>query len=186
MEKIGVGTDFGIITIVSALAVLPPPDTAGSEGHSYLTRLPAAEIHTLILEQCGGNIDYFLLCLSAATLAAVGLGTSSGVMIIASMLVSPLMGPLLGIAYGLACGDFKMIFVGLFSEISGIIVTFSVGMISGLVLAPVAPENHWPTEGMIERGEIKSLYSGIVFAIASGIAAGTLEEEEEEKEETPL
>ena len=94
LKRIGVGKDFGVITIVPALAALPPPGASGNEGRSFMTRLPAAEIHTLILDQSGGNVDYFLLCFSAAALAAVGLGTSSGVMIIASMLVSPLMGPL--------------------------------------------------------------------------------------------
>ena len=63
LRRLGVGKDFGIITIVPTTAVLPPPGSSGSEGHSYMTRLPAAEIHALILDQSGGNIDYVLLCL---------------------------------------------------------------------------------------------------------------------------
>lgn len=74
LKKIGVGKDFGVITIVPALAALPRPGSSGKEGRSYMTRLPAGEIHNLILDQSGGNLDYFLLCFSAAALASVGLG----------------------------------------------------------------------------------------------------------------
>ena len=88
------------------------------------------------------------------------------------MLISPLMGPLLSITYGLACADFKMICIGLVSEILGIALTFSVGLVSGILLAPVAPEYHWPTSSMKERGDPRALYTGVIFAIASGIAVG--------------
>ena len=65
-----------------------------------------------------------------------------------------------------------MICIGLMSEIIGIALTFSVGLASGILLAPVAPEYHWPTESMKERGDPRALYTGVIFAIASGIAVG--------------
>jgi len=82
------------------------------------------------------------------------------------------MGPLLSITYGLACADFKMILRGLVSELLGIALTFAVGLSTGIALAPVAPEYYWPTNSMKERGDPRALYTGVIFAIASGIAAG--------------
>lgn len=47
------------------------------------------------------NLDFLSLLVSAASMAAVALGTNNTVVVVASMLVSPLMGPILGITWGI-------------------------------------------------------------------------------------
>jgi uncharacterized hydrophobic protein (TIGR00271 family) len=125
--------------------------------------------------QSGATVNFSFISgtVAASVIAGVGLGTDSGTMVVASMLISPLMGPLLAITFGLLTFDCRLLCKGVWAEVFGTILTVLVGALCGAVLAPVSQEYHWPTSAMVERGNWKALYSGLIFAIASGIAVGS-------------
>ena len=77
-------------------------DPGGGDG-----RFPSSHDTKINLIDDGATctFDYLLLLISAGFMAAVGLGSNSSVVTVASMLVSPLMGPILGIAFGTPTGS---------------------------------------------------------------------------------
>lgn len=133
------------------------------------------EMINLIDDGATCTFDYLLLLISAGFMAAVGLGSNSSVVTVASMLVSPLMGPILGIAFAAVVHDAALLRKSLRSEIVGILVCFLCGIVVGLVCTPLGLLHRgniwpgWPTDEMVNRGDPFNLIVGFFVALPSGV-----------------
>nr|XP_029714610.1 uncharacterized protein LOC109621307 [Aedes albopictus]XP_029714611.1 uncharacterized protein LOC109621307 [Aedes albopictus] len=123
--------------------------------------------------RAGGSLsfDYLLLIVTADSLAALGLVENNAPNIVAAMLVSPLMGPVMSITFGTIIADRELVKVGFISLALGMFISILFGFIFGLILGTT--EMPWgfgdfPTEEMKGRGNARSLWMGILWALTSG------------------
>ncbi|KAL7031699.1 hypothetical protein ACKWTF_007105 [Chironomus riparius] len=87
------------------------------------------------------------------------------------MLVSPLMGPVMSITFGTIISDRELVKVGFISLALGMFISILFGFIFGLILGTT--EMPWgfgdfPTEEMKGRGNARSLWMGVLWALTSG------------------
>lgn len=136
-------------------------------------------MHDRFLNSSQFDFNYTTLLVIAAAIAALGLANDSSASVIASMLVSPLMGPVTSVAYGLSIGDFKMVRMGLVTEIASLIVCVVVGALFAAVMLPfnISKNGLWPTGEMESRGTMTNFLVGIPIAFFSGlgVAVGLLD-----------
>ncbi|XP_035738581.1 uncharacterized protein LOC118448852 isoform X1 [Vespa mandarinia] len=121
----------------------------------------------------GGDLsfDYVLLVLTADCLAALGLVENSATNVVAAMLVSPLMGPVMSLTFGTIIADRSLQLIGLKSLLLGIFLSILFGFIFGLILGTTEMpwgSNDWPTDEMKGRGNYRSLWMGVLWALPSG------------------
>ncbi|KAI4494019.1 hypothetical protein M0802_009286 [Mischocyttarus mexicanus] len=121
----------------------------------------------------GGDLtfDYVLLVLTADCLAALGLVENSATNVVAAMLVSPLMGPVMSLTFGTIIADRNLQLGGLKSLLLGIFLSILFGFIFGLILGTTEMPwgyNDWPTDEMKGRGNYRSLWMGVLWALPSG------------------
>ncbi|XP_071631041.1 uncharacterized protein [Temnothorax longispinosus] len=121
----------------------------------------------------GGDLtfDYISLVLTADCLAALGLVENSATNVVAAMLVSPLMGPVMSLTFGTIIADRDLQLVGLKSLMLGIFLSILFGFIFGLILGTTEMPwgyNDWPTDEMKGRGNYRSLWMGVLWALPSG------------------
>ncbi|KFB49214.1 AGAP009795-PA-like protein [Anopheles sinensis] len=123
--------------------------------------------------RAGGSLsfDYLLLIVTADSLAALGLVENNAPNIVAAMLVSPLMGPVMSITFGTIIADRELVKVGFTALALGMFISIVFGFIFGLILGTT--EMPWgfgdfPTEEMKGRGNARSLWMGILWALTSG------------------
>eukprot|EP01084_Bolivina_argentea_P077774 141101_1 len=122
--------------------------------------------------------DYMSMLIVADVIAAMGLGTDSSVIVVASMLVSPIMGPVLALTFGVHLCKFKfakaLALLGLKNEIWSLIICILVGFIVGFIFIAITENDvngewPWPTNEMVSRGQWVGLVTGAVVAFASGV-----------------
>ncbi|XP_067004263.2 uncharacterized protein [Anabrus simplex] len=117
------------------------------------------------------SFDYLLLILTADMVAAVGLVENSAVNIVAAMLISPLMSPIMTFTFGTVIADRKLQKIGIRSELIGLFMSLIFGFIFGLFVGTTqSPWGYgdWPTSEMKSRGDTRSLWIGILWALPSG------------------
>ncbi|OEU20832.1 DUF389-domain-containing protein [Fragilariopsis cylindrus CCMP1102] len=134
-------------------------------------------MHDRFLGDSQFNFNYTTLLIIASVIAAMGLANNGSASIIASMLVSPLMGPVTSIAYGISIGDYKMVRMGLVTEIVSLIICIIIGVIFAGAMLPFKVADNWPVEQMLSRGTLTNLRVGIPIAFFSGlgVAVGILD-----------
>ncbi|XP_017466474.1 PREDICTED: uncharacterized protein LOC108359231 [Rhagoletis zephyria] len=123
--------------------------------------------------RAGGSLtfDYMLLILTACSLSAFGLIENNAENIVAAMLVSPLMGPVMSITFGTIISDTQLIRTGFITLAVGMITSVLFGFIFGLLLGTTDMpwgSGDWPTAEMSGRGNARSLWMGIMWALTSG------------------
>ncbi|XP_039755589.1 uncharacterized protein LOC120630427 [Pararge aegeria] len=121
----------------------------------------------------GGELsfDYLTLIITADSLAALGLVENNASNIVAAMLVSPLMGPVMSITFGTIIADRSLVRSGFESLILGMFLSLLFGFIFGLILGTTEMPwgfGDWPTEEMKSRGNVRSLWMGVLWALTSG------------------
>ncbi|XP_050318733.1 uncharacterized protein LOC126752170 [Bactrocera neohumeralis] len=121
----------------------------------------------------GGSLsfDYLLLIVTADSLAALGLIENSATNIVAAMLVSPLMGPVMAITFGTIISDRQLVRTGFITVVTGMFISILFGFIFGLLLGTTEMpwgSGDWPTEEMSSRGNSRSLWMSIFWALTSG------------------
>ncbi|KAF9786589.1 hypothetical protein SFRURICE_016312 [Spodoptera frugiperda] len=87
------------------------------------------------------------------------------------MLVSPLMGPVMSITFGTIISDRSLIRSGFESLVLGMFLSLLFGFIFGLILGSTEMPwgfGDWPTEEMKGRGNVRSLWMGVLWALTSG------------------
>ncbi|XP_059618202.1 uncharacterized protein LOC132262798 isoform X2 [Phlebotomus argentipes] len=123
--------------------------------------------------RAGGSLsfDYLLLIVTADSLAALGLVENNAPNITAAMLVSPLMGPVMSITFGAIISDYELMKVGFVTLAVGMFLSLLFGFIFGLILGTTEMPwgfGDWPTEEMKGRGNARSLWMGVLWALTSG------------------
>ncbi|XP_058815997.1 uncharacterized protein LOC131679306 [Topomyia yanbarensis] len=123
--------------------------------------------------RAGGSLsfDYLLLIVTADSLAALGLVENNAPNITAAMLVSPLMGPVMSITFGAIIADRELVKVGFIALGLGMFISVLFGFIFGLILGTTDMPwgfGDFPTEEMKGRGNARSLWMGILWALTSG------------------
>ncbi|XP_055857470.1 uncharacterized protein LOC129920237 [Episyrphus balteatus] len=117
------------------------------------------------------TFDYLLLIVTADSLAALGLIENNSSNIVAAMLVSPLMGPVMSITFGTIISDRELIKVGFISLGTGMFISCVFGFIFGLIVGTTEMpwgSGDWPTEEMRGRGNVRSLWMALPWALTSG------------------
>lgn len=75
--------------------------------------------------------SYFVLTVLSTAIAALGLLANSTAVVIGGMLVAPLMGPIYGVGFGLIGGQKKILFKGLWAEVTGVAAVIGVAFCVG-------------------------------------------------------
>jgi uncharacterized membrane protein len=89
------------------------------------------------------------------------------------------MGPVTAIAYGISIGDYKMVRIGLITEVVSIIICIVIGLICAGAMLPFEVASDWPVEEMKSRGTMTSFWVGFPIAFFSGlgVAVGLLDDQ---------
>ena len=117
------------------------------------------------------SFDFLLLLVLAGIIALMGLIENSSVVLVASMLVSPLMGPILAGIFGGAVRDHNLMWKGIRHEVYALLLCILIGFICGLMIVPWVETYNvakFPTSEMLSRGELRSLWVGVLIAVPSG------------------
>ncbi|KDR09916.1 uncharacterized protein LOC110838384 isoform X2 [Zootermopsis nevadensis] len=140
---------------------------------SVRARLTVAQVVEGVRADANLTFDFLVLLVLSGIVAALGLAENSTVILVASMLISPLMGPIMAGTFGTVIVDRQLQKMGVLNELIGLLVCLVVGFIFGLA-AGLANEHWgnggWPTDEMIARGQIRSLWVGLLVALPSGAA----------------
>jgi uncharacterized hydrophobic protein (TIGR00341 family) len=168
LESIGVGVHYGIIDVLPVEASKPMTEEAVTI--TPTERLSVEEIYSKIAAGTRLSFDFLALLVVSGIIAAIGLGTNSPVIIVASMLLAPLMGPILGLSFGVIIKDRRLIETGIKNEALGLAIAILMGIIMGAILMFLTflPSWAWPTPEMASRALLWVLILGMAVAAASG------------------
>ena len=73
------------------------------------SRVPLTELYEARIASSKPSLGFFILLISSAVIATLGLISNSTAVVIGAMIVAPLMDPILSLAFGLAVSDGKLI-----------------------------------------------------------------------------
>jgi uncharacterized hydrophobic protein (TIGR00341 family) len=172
LNKLGVGTEFGIIDIIPLKATIPEikhieEENEEEEKEKLSSRISIEEIKMLITESAKPDVQFIVFMVLAAIVSASALVLNSIPILIASMILSPFMGPILGFSFGITTNDKSIIKEGIIGEIYGTIISIGMGFLIG-VLAKVSGFRPELTTQMSNIGFPS--YFDIIISICAGIA----------------
>lgn len=174
LEEIGVGISFGIMDVIDLLVTVPAIKKTRHKTFRANSR-PLRSLRSEVSSNAGLSVDFVLFTVVASMISGMGLASDSSVAVVASMLVSPLMGPIMGFTVGVLMRDRKLLLKSLLAESIGIMLCFASGFLLGIIVIPLAGNDSglfkftFPTEEMAQRGELISLFWGLLIAIPSGV-----------------
>ena len=73
------------------------------------SRVPRTELYEARIASSKPSLGFFILLISSAVIASLGLISNRTAVVIGAMIVAPLMDPILSLAFGLAVSDGKLI-----------------------------------------------------------------------------
>ncbi len=126
-----------------------------------VTQFEGEELVRNAEESSFSSLDFLVLIIISAVLAAFGLILNSNAVIIGAMLVAPLMTPLIAVATGLVVGNIRIMRQGTITLVQGILASLIVALIVGWISATSIV-----TTEMAARGNVTFLDMGV--ALASG------------------
>lgn len=138
-----------------------------------------AESYARIRRGARPSIDFYMLISLAAIIAALGLATDSGAVVIGAMLVAPLMSPMVGMGLAVVLGDARFLRLSSAAVLKGALLAIFVGMLVGLLMLafnlPMTSEILARTQPSLLDLAI-ALFSGLAaaFALSRSDAAGAL------------
>jgi uncharacterized hydrophobic protein (TIGR00341 family) len=116
--------------------------------------------------QKGAKLDsnFVLFTLLASIVCSIGLIKDNAAVVIGAMVIAPLLGPNLGLAFGAALGDKEFIIQAIKTNITGLLLTFTIAIVTGLLI-------ELPTESheLLSRTDVG--FDAIALALAAGSAA---------------
>jgi uncharacterized hydrophobic protein (TIGR00271 family) len=124
------------------------------------------DIYEDVAEQSRPSGSYYVMMALSTVIAAYGLLINSAAVVVGAMLVAPLMGPIFGIALALVSGNRRLLWQALQSEIFGILIALSVGVLVGLTpfRMPLGSDD-WLVR-------TQPTLHDLAIALASGLAGG--------------
>jgi uncharacterized hydrophobic protein (TIGR00271 family) len=127
-----------------------------------VTQFEGEELERDAEESSYSSLDFLVLIIISAVLAAFGLILNSNAVIIGAMLVAPLMTPLIALATGLVIGKYRIMQHAAFTLLQAIFASLLVALLVGWFSATSIV-----TAEMAGRGNVTFLDMGV--ALASGI-----------------
>ena len=158
------------ITVVPIEATLPRPasevEKTSEEKKEEKKKETAFRegLYQSVEKGSGFDIDFAVLTVLSAIVAAIGLNSDSVAIVIAAMVIAPLLGPILGFSVGAALGDTDLMVKAGRTSLFG----FAIGFAFAFVLTPFFPINIESTE-LLGRAIVGP--EMISLALASGAAA---------------
>ncbi len=122
------------------------------------------ELYQKVSNDCTLNMDFIILTVLSAIVAAIGLNGDSVAIVIAAMVIAPLLGPILAFALSAALGDVTLMWKATKTSVAGLVI----GFVFALGLSQFIPINLSSVE-MVSRTVITPEI--IALALASGAAA---------------
>ncbi|XP_074000266.1 uncharacterized protein isoform X2 [Rhodnius prolixus] len=165
----------------------PRSTNAGWDGFVQSLEPFVAEVFQSVRRQTVFTLDFCALLTVAALVlthslnaylltASLGLMDNSTVILVASMLISPMMGPVMAVLFGTLTSTRKLQKLGICNGLSAVLLCIVIGFLFGCILLLLQtkwPIGDFPTPEMISRGELKSLWVGMITALLAGIAIAT-------------
>jgi len=128
-----------------------------------LNRDEQLEVRQTLSQAARPGVNYFVLTVLSATIAALGMLLNSPAVVIGAMLVAPLMSPMLAFSLGMVLGDLRMIRFSTEAIFKGVALAVILAAFIG-VIAPVKAV----TSEMLARAQPTLL--DLAVALASGFA----------------
>ena len=127
------------------------------------SRVPRTELYRKSISSSRPSLGFFVLLISSAVIATLGLISNSTAVVIGAMIVAPLMDPILSLSFGLAVSDAALI------KRSAITVLFGTGVViaSAAVLSWALGISHVQSE---ITGRISPNLIDLGIAVAASIA----------------
>ncbi|KOB75869.1 Uncharacterized protein OBRU01_06745, partial [Operophtera brumata] len=172
LTQLGIGVRCkSIVSVIPCNVVHSAIDHEDSDDENLLSKLTVKQVVDGV--RGGGELsfDYLTLIITADSLAALGLVENNASNIVAAMLVSPLMGPVMSVTFGTIISDRALVRSGFESLVAGMFFSLIFGFIFGLILGTTEMPwgfGDWPTEEMKSRGNVRSLWMGVLWALTSG------------------
>ncbi len=167
LKGLGVGTVFGniIVTPVS-LTISSDKKEVSVKGRGISTDEMIANIKGLALL----NPTFIALIFLAGVLASFGLIYDNVIIIIASMIIAPLLAPIALTVLGTMTPKNIFSKKAMIAEVVGLVIIIAIGLIVGAIF-------NWTNPEMMEASKQIDIRTNpgigdIIFAIASGLAAG--------------
>ncbi len=159
----GVGTDFRII--IQTVEATIPAIEAPEEPPAKIGRLSVSreELYNDVVEAAKLNYIFAALMVISTLIAAYGFLKDSTAIIIGSMVIAPLLAPNVAISLGSVLADFKLVRLGLTTQIAGIFLVLFLSTIFGTLT------NINPNLTNIHQ-RIYADYTDIIVAFLSGTA----------------
>lgn len=143
----------------------PTPDEVENEPKKTS---PKQAIREAIVEEVAGNcrlnIDFIVLTILSAIVAAIGLNEDNVAVVIGAMVIAPLLGPVLGFGLGSALGSTRLMLKAARTAVCGLAVGFGTVLLLSLFV-PINLES----QELIARTNINP--EVVALALASGAAA---------------
>ncbi len=167
LKGLGVGTVFGSITLTPvALMISSDKKEVSVKGRGISTDEMIANIKGLALL----NPTFIALIFLAGVLASFGLIYDNVIIIIASMIIAPLLAPIALTVLGTMTPKNIFSKKAILAEVVGLVIIIAIGLIVGAIF-------NWTNPEMMEASKQIDIRTNpgigdIIFAIASGLAAG--------------
>lgn len=158
------------ITVVPIEATLPRPEVDVEKSSEEKKEDKKKEtafregLYQSVEKGSAFDIDFVVLTILSAIVAAIGLNSDSVAIVIAAMVIAPLLGPILGFSVGAALGDEKLMLKSARTSLLG----FAIGFAFALLLTPIFPAN-FDSRELLDRAVVGPEMIGL--ALASGAAA---------------
>lgn len=155
-----------LMDVEATLPRIEEPD--GAQQESEPKKSPKQAIREAIVEEVSSNsrlnIDFIVLTVLSAIVAAIGLNEDNVAVVIGAMVIAPLLGPVLGFGLGSALGSTRLMWKAARTAVCGL----GVGFGTVLVLSLLVPIN-FESQELVARTNIDP--EVIALALASGAAA---------------
>ncbi|MHA1345437.1 MAG: TIGR00341 family protein [Candidatus Heimdallarchaeaceae archaeon] len=167
LKGLGVGTVFGTISVSPvALKISSDKKEVSVKGRGISTDEMIANIKGLALL----NPTFLALVFLAGILASFGLIYDNVIIVIASMIIAPLLGPIALTVLGTMTPKNIFSKKAMLAEVVGLVIIIAIGLIVGAIFNWTDPELISKSNQITSR--INPGIGDIIFAIASGLAAG--------------
>lgn len=164
-DLLAAGEDWRI-TVVPVEATLPRPDTKAEEEDKASKKEAAFRegLYQTVEKGSVFDVDFAVLTVLSAIVAAIGLSSDSVAIVIAAMVIAPLLGPILAFSVGAALGDAPLMIKASKTAFLG----FGIGFVFAFLMTQFFPPNYESRE-LMDRAVVGP--EMIILALASGASA---------------
>ena len=153
-----------VVLPVEATLPRPPEPEKTADGEKTKTTSLREELYQKVSGDCKLNMDFIVLTILSAIVAAIGLNYDSVAIVIAAMVIAPLLGPILAFALATALGDLSLMKKATKTGLSGLGVGFGFAMVLGFFM-----DANLASHELLSRTVLGP--EVVALALASGAAA---------------